>query len=149
MKMRKKQNLIICRKNQNENWMAEKLRTSGHRWSRQAQWGWRLFDFWNHELGIAIEVDGPNHDKAKDAEIDALFFKKSGIVTLRVRNKNESDAAQVLLFISNTNTWNDRRLAMGLSVIRNGRVRSFQSVTKAVARMGHLNLNAEYGKVAQ
>ena len=38
--------------------MAEKLAATGHRWSRQAIWGKRIFDFWCATLGIAVEVDG-------------------------------------------------------------------------------------------
>jgi len=95
--------------NPNELWMKAKLDTTGLQWTRQAQWGWRLFDFWCHELGIAVEVDGPEHDQAKDAKRDAYNLKRSGILVLRVRNQNEGDAAKALADIQAACTWQERR----------------------------------------
>lgn len=118
MKMRQRQNLVNCKKSDAEQWMLAKLKKTGHKWKRQAQWGWRLFDFWNYKLGIAVEVDGPEHDKALDAERDMDNWEVSRILVIRVRNFNEADAKAAIEKIANAETWNDRRAAAGLKLIR-------------------------------
>jgi very-short-patch-repair endonuclease len=77
MRKRRRQNLSSALKNPNENAMADLLATTGYVWSRQATWGFRVFDFWCHKLGCAVEVDGIQHD--------------SGIVVLRAWNNNATD----------------------------------------------------------
>jgi len=115
MEMRKQQNLVIAKRNPNENWMYEKLQTTGYNWSRQSKWGYRLFDFWCHYLGIAIEVDGNSHNKRYDKIRDEYNYNCSGILVLRVRNKNEDDAKRIMDIIkASTDNWNDRRINLGL-----------------------------------
>lgn len=114
MRKRQAQNRALCVTNGNENWMAAKLETTGMKWTRQAWWGYRLFDFWNATLGIAVEVDGPEHDKAYDAHRDEYNFRRSGILVLRVRNLSEDDATRALDAIANAEPWKERRQAMGL-----------------------------------
>lgn len=116
MKERQIQNRINCVKNRNENWMKAKLAGTGFKWTRQAQWGYRLFDFWCHELGIAIEVDGPEHNKHVDNYRDEYNFRRSGIIVLHVRNNNDGDADEALAFISKSDKWSDRRNALGLNL---------------------------------
>lgn len=118
MKMRQDQNLAICWKNSNEAWMAEKLEKTGWTWKRQAQWGYRLFDFWNFALGIAVEVDGLSHNKSYDAVRDAYNLQRSGILVLRVRNRNEEDARRALTEIEKACLWNERRVGLGLKPVR-------------------------------
>lgn len=118
MAMRKKQNIIQSRNSRAEDWMYKKLLTTGYKWGRQAVWGWRVFDFWCHQLGIAVEVDGAEHNREYDAERDAYNWKKSRIIVLRVDNFNENDAAKVLGKIAKSQTWNERREEAGLSRIR-------------------------------
>jgi len=118
MKMRQKQNLEISLRNPNEHWMADKLSQTNVKWSRQSQRGFRIFDFWCHTLGIAVEVDGPEHNKRYDAFRDSENLRVSGIVVLRVRNRNERDAKKALDFISRAETWNERRARMGLKLIK-------------------------------
>lgn len=118
MKMRQNQNKQICTTNRNENWMFEILKRTGLKWSRQAQWGYRLFDFWNAAKGIAVEVDGPEHDPEYDCIRDAFNYKKSGIVVLRVRNGNDEDAAKTVVAIHSSGTWNERRVSLGLKPIK-------------------------------
>lgn len=115
MRMRKGQNLRCARNNSNENWFAGKLDKSGHKWSRQATWGYRVFDFWCHELGIAIEVGGPEHNRTYDAYRDEYNLRRSGTVVLRVRNRNEVDAAKALSVIAAFETWKERREKLGLN----------------------------------
>lgn len=97
--------------NANENWMHTKL---GSGWTRQPRWGYRIFDFWNHSLGCAVEVDGGEHDRGYDNYRDEYNFRRSGIVVLRVRNKNEEDASDVLRAISKLGDHSGRKEVMGI-----------------------------------
>jgi len=114
MAMRQVQNRQACKGNRNENWMADKLKTTSRQWTRQAQWGYRLFDFWCGELGVAIEVDGPEHHAGRDSYRDEYNFRRSAIVVLRVRNGNEEDAARTMIVLETLGTWEERRKLLGL-----------------------------------
>lgn len=119
MKMRQNQNLVSCKKSKAESWMADKLEsTKPFKWTRQAQWGIRLFDFWNYKLGIAVEVDGSEHVHNIDITKDRVDYVVSGIVVLRVRNFNEDDAGKALLYISRSGSWNDRRKLLNLKPVK-------------------------------
>lgn len=113
MKMRQAQNRKVCKYNKAENWMYEKLDTTGLSWTRQAVWGWRVFDFWNKELGVAVEVDGTRHDQEKDRKNDAKNWNVSRIIVLRVSNFSEIEANLAIETILSSDTWNDRRIASG------------------------------------
>lgn len=117
MKMRQDQNLEACVDVRAEAWMAERLKRTGRSWKRQAQWGYRLFDFWCFELGVALEVDGSTHDPEYDRVRDEYNFNRSGILVIRVRNWNDDDAARALEEIARAGTWNERRQALGLKPI--------------------------------
>lgn len=114
MKWRKNQNIAKSLKNESENWFDEKIKPLGIKYSRQAVWGYRVFDFWFSGLGIAVEIDGNSHNKEYDAYRDEYNFKRSGIIVLRVRNKNENDAEKVISQIMNSDTWLERREKMDL-----------------------------------
>jgi very-short-patch-repair endonuclease len=120
MKGRQEQNIARSKANPNEQWMAEHLSSTEIKWTRQAQWGYRIFDFWNHRLGVAIEVDGTSHDAVYDEFRDKANMTKSGILVLRVRNRNEADALEALEAIKLAETWNTRRTALGLKPMYNG-----------------------------
>lgn len=120
MRKRQNQNRVICQNNKAENWMAEKLSKTGYAWTRQAQWGYRLFDFWSHHLGVAVEVDGPEHHKGRDKFRDTYNFRRSGIIVLRVENFDEESAAKAIEDISKSGTWKNRRESMK---IKGGKVR--------------------------
>lgn len=109
MRTRQAQNRSSCKSSAAENWMAEKLKATGKNWTRQAQWGYRLLDFWNHELGIAVEIDGPEHNAEYDAARDKYNFLRSALVVLRVRNFNEGDASLALATIAASQTWKERK----------------------------------------
>lgn len=111
MRMRQDQNKAACISNSNENWMRSILETRTElKWTRQASWGYRLFDFWNAYLGIAVEVDGKEHNHVIDSYRDEYNFKRSGIIVLRVRNRNEEDAAAAIdAIVSEVETWAQRR----------------------------------------
>lgn len=116
MKHRQQENIERSLRNPNENWMAERLKETGMKWTRQARWGYRLFDFWNKDKGIAVEVDGPEHRKDVDAFHDDENYKISGILVIRVRNRNEADADKAIKTIKSAGTWHDRRVLLGIRV---------------------------------
>jgi very-short-patch-repair endonuclease len=118
MRKRKAQNLVNCESSTAESTVFNALQQTNYKWSRQATWGWRIFDFWNHTLGIAVEVDGPEHDSIHDAENDAKNWKTSRIKVLRIRNYNSEDLQKVLDEINKSDTWNKRRTEAGLKLIR-------------------------------
>lgn len=110
MRMRQRQNRKSCLRSKSESWAFDLLTTrTSIRWTRQAQSGFRIFDFWSHELGIAVEIDGPEHDRAKDAENDKWQFGRRSIVVLRVRNLNEDDMRQAIEIVSASESWTQRR----------------------------------------
>lgn len=117
MKIQQEQNLVACKTVAAERWMADLLKTTGYKWKRQRQWGYRLFDFFNSKLGIAVEVDGPTHDKEYDSVRDRYNYQTSGILVLRVRNFNEDDAARALSEIATAATWNERREMLELKLL--------------------------------
>jgi very-short-patch-repair endonuclease len=113
MRVRQRQNLQ--RRSKAELWMAEHLSKTGVKWTRQAIWGRRIFDFWSHDLGIAIEVDGPEHKKKVDDYKDAYNLHRSGVIVIRVKNFNEDDAQMALEKILNCKeNWKARRKRLGL-----------------------------------
>lgn len=118
LRMRQYQNMRKAISNKNENWMHNKLMKTGLKWSRQAIWGYRLFDFWCHEKGIAVEVDGPEHDAEKDAARDMAYYRKSGILVWRVPNGDEEAAAYALGGIAKAEAWSVRRKKLGLPAIK-------------------------------
>lgn len=114
MLQRQAENLVYCKVNRNERWMMEILDRTGVKWTRQTRWGYRIFDFWSPVLGVAVEVDGLEHDPAYDAHRDEYNFRRSAVVVLRVRNRNEEDAEFVLRMISKLGPWKDRRIELGI-----------------------------------
>jgi very-short-patch-repair endonuclease len=114
MRERAAQNLARAASNPNENWFWRKLEATGKSWTRQAQWGYRIFDFWCHEIGTAVEVDGPEHRAAYDAYRDEYNLRRSGILVLRVKNLNEADATTALAVIAQAETWADRKARLGI-----------------------------------
>lgn len=115
MRGRVAENLARSARNQNEQWAANRLSETPYRWKPQAQWGYRIFDFWCQFLGVAVEIDGPDHDPEYDAYRDEYNFRRSGIVVLRVRNKNEQDMDDAIAMLDRIEGWTARRLDMGLS----------------------------------
>ena len=120
MKQRQQQNRAKCMNSKAENWMAGKLLETGMKWTRQAQWGFRLFDFWNVTRGIAVEVDGREHRAAEDEKQDAVDFEKSGIVVIRVQNFDEEQAQNAIVQITSSGSWNERRARLGLKSVSGG-----------------------------
>lgn len=120
MQMRQAQNRAACVTNPNENWMRDQLKATGHKWTRQARWGFRIYDFWCARLGIAVEVDGREHDSEIDALKDRLDYERSGIMVLRVRNGNQEDADVAIQTITESPTWNERRYSLKMKSVSGG-----------------------------
>lgn len=114
MKDRQNQNLESCINSKAESWANSRLKETGIKWNRQAQWGYRLFDFWNDKLGIAVEVDGKEHNPNYDKYRDDYNFKRSAILVLRVRNFNDQDMDSAISLINTSDTWIERRIQMKL-----------------------------------
>lgn len=73
-------------RNENEIRIKDFLESSGYTWEVQFPYTNRIFDFYCHELCLAIEVDGKKdylHEMAKDD----LAFKTNGVVVIRIGNK--------------------------------------------------------------
>ena len=117
MAMRAKQNIARSKLNSAENWMHARLAETGLKWSRQAQWGYRIFDFWCHRIGCAVEVDGNSHKgcEAYDAYRDKYNFLRSGIVVIRVLNFDEHGADDAIAEIRSMKTWAERKAEMGIT----------------------------------
>ena len=114
MRERAEQNKALSKNNPNEQWAKARLDNTPHKWTAQAQWGYRIFDFWCARLGVAVEIDGREHDPEYDAYRDEYNFRRSAVVVLRVRNRNESDMQRVIQALGKISTWADRRESMGL-----------------------------------
>ena len=98
--------------NQNENRVWAVLGTG---WTRQAVRGYRIHDFWNHDLGCAIEVDGAEHNRDHDNYRDEYNFRRSGVIVLRCRNNNKSDLEEVIRVIGIMETLNSRKDKLGIA----------------------------------
>lgn len=114
MKERQDQNLQSCKNSKAESWANLRLKETGLKWTRQAQWGYRLFDFWNDRLGIAVEIDGTEHNKKYDKYRDDYNYKRSAIIVLRVKNFNNTDMDEAISTIIKSKTWIERRIQMNL-----------------------------------
>ena len=110
--MKKRQRQNQSRLVQAEVWANEQLEKTGKKWSRQSLWGCRIFDFWCAELGIAVEIDGIEHDANYDAARDLYNYYRSGIIVCRVRNYNQLDMDAALQTIKTADSWKGRKQKM-------------------------------------
>jgi hypothetical protein len=74
LKERQKENYARCVNNKSENWMLEKLKKTGLKWTRQAIWGFRMFDFWSAKLGIEKRELWWQRRKRLGLKFDSLTF---------------------------------------------------------------------------
>ena len=114
MRKRVGQNRNRSMKNKNEN-DAGTIFLKEDGWKRQAQWGVRIFDFWNHLKGVAVEIDGPEHHQEYDATRDDYNFYRSGIIVLRVANGDLERMRLVAAQVRGYGSWSERRQSMGLA----------------------------------
>lgn len=104
--------LRVARRNPHEQWMARLLAETGHEWTPQQIAGHRIYDFWCRELGVAVEVDGPDHDPDWDHWRDCDDWRYRRVLVLHVRNHDGADAARALREIAVTGRWTDRLAAL-------------------------------------
>lgn len=121
------------------------------KFSRQSEWGYRIFDFWWHEMGVVIEVDGPEHNAGYDAYRDTYNFLRSGIVVLRVKNFDDTTAVKAIENLVVECSWTDRRRSLGLLTTEASRQgRRELSVNgdwqEALRRLDEAGLYCSYGK---
>lgn len=104
----RRKTLKAALRNGNENWMAAHLETTSHRWVRQQIAGHRIYDFFCRELGVAIEVDGEDHEPDYDHWRDLDDWRYARVLVLHVENRNEADAYRAMEEIAVTGTWANR-----------------------------------------
>lgn len=68
-----------------------------------------MFDFWNAGLGIAIEIDGAEHDPVYDQYRDRYNYYRSGILVLRVPNFDDAAMDLAIDVIRNAETHAERK----------------------------------------
>jgi very-short-patch-repair endonuclease len=122
MRRRQAQNLAACVNNENENRVGRALTELGLKFSRQAIWGFRLYDFWISKYGLAIEVDVPEHDRAYDRYRDEYNFRRSGIVVIRILNNEDCIPDRIKGVIFKIGDWMPRREAFGIKSTRSSLV---------------------------
>ncbi len=114
MKMRKIQNHDHAQGNRCENEVWSRLKDGRYSFNRQSSWGYRVFDFWCHELGVAIEVDGNTHDAGYDAYRDEWNFRRSAIVVLRMRNGDMRELGRIMKLLPKLHTRSYRKKRLGI-----------------------------------
>lgn len=114
--MRMRQNQNKSRVLAAEDWAYGFLKQeSGIAWTRQAAWGFRIFDFWNANLGCAVEIDGPEHDAGYDGYRDEYNFRSSGIIVLRIRNFDQESARIAIKRMRLLGTLSERKKAIAIN----------------------------------
>jgi very-short-patch-repair endonuclease len=105
-----RENEYKCHVNRAENWMRDKLITtkSSDKWIRQKDKYFRIFDFYNSILGIAVEVDGDTHNPIVDNYRDTYAYYRHSILVLRVPNFDEKISSSVIRMINKALTWQER-----------------------------------------
>jgi very-short-patch-repair endonuclease len=139
MRRREQQNLGLSLRNQNENQAAAIIATESRlRWQRQKPWGCRLFDFWCGHKGVAIEIDGPEHNDGYDSARDRYNSLRSCIVVFRVPNGDLSALRSALQQVHAMPSWKERRQAAGTSVSGPGSMKiRRQHVYSAGLKLAH------------
>ena len=94
------------------------IKTYGFKYTRQAIWHTRLFDFWFGIKGVAIEIDGGTHNnpgqKLKDKISDKHFYNISGIIVIRVKDYDLDGIRKIMDRLQFADSWQDRRKKMGI-----------------------------------
>jgi len=114
MEMRRVQNLKMALVSRAENWMFAKLKCiQGVKWIRQYVFGYRIFDFFDKKWGIAVEVDGPEHDEEYDTLRDDKNRDENAVIIYRVNNFDGEDAkfaiSRIRKFIKDGKSWAVRK----------------------------------------
>lgn len=84
----------LTHSNPAENWFARKIcKDFPYTFQRQVRYGYRIFDFYNAQLHVAIEIDGKqfHQDQAFDQQRDEAYTHNYGVVIFRVRAFSRDD----------------------------------------------------------
>jgi very-short-patch-repair endonuclease len=138
---RRAQNLV--RHSAAEQWAWPHIAKTGGRWERQAVWGLRIFDFFSIKRGIAVEIDGPEHNKEYDAARDKYNYYRSGILVLRVRNFNDADLKAAIAEIKKGETRKQRRKRVRVELGLPETAAMKDAVEKAGLKLAHCNWQPE------
>lgn len=115
MRKRVRENEVMSYANRTENAVAKILgENSSMIWRRQKQWGVRIFDFWCHQKGVAIEMDGPEHNEAYDRKRDEYVLGRSAIIVIRFKNHDLAGVLKRCADIDQMPDWHTRRVERGL-----------------------------------
>lgn len=109
MKFRQAQNRARTLSNRNECDAFLVLNESGKTPTRQAVWSWRIFDFWWPFEGVALEMDGVEHDPVWDEIRDRYNFARSGILVYRATNGDMVRVKDVADAVKKAGEWCARR----------------------------------------
>lgn len=88
------------------------MERTGIKITKQARRWYRIFDFRVPSKWLAIEIDWGYHtgkQKRKDNHYDKYNYERSWIITLRVPNRDNEKALEVMQTIEQEISWRDRR----------------------------------------
>lgn len=104
-------------------WKLDKLKKDYWiKFTRQAVFWTRIFDFWCHDLWIAIEIDWNSHNTRKEYDnIMDKFHNHCWILVYRVRNFNEWDAYEAIENVKKAEKWIVRRYKLWLPLSENNK----------------------------
>lgn len=109
--------------NLSENWFWEKYlnplkKNYWIKFTRQAMWGTRIYDFRCKDKWIAIEIDWKYHNndrkKEKDEKYDKYNYWVSWIVVLRIPPFDKDMSIDVIEKVKQSCLWKHRRVLMWL-----------------------------------
>ena len=78
-------------------WKRLKAGALGQHFRRQQIIAGFIADFYCHQAALVVEVDGPSHDPAYDAERDRIFTDL-GLIVMRLTNQQVQEQIGVVLY---------------------------------------------------
>ena len=99
-----------------ERWLLDRLKSTGLKWTKRSE-----YVLWQFERGVMIRID-PEPDLRIAVErptppgsaTEPSWFRDRGVIVLRVRALDESDATDAVRAVGLTDSWNERRADLGL-----------------------------------
>jgi len=110
---------MVSKSNVRDNWADAILGTGTLKWTRKAIWGCRLFDFWNGQKGVAIELDLAKPGSGEEEDRHAR--ERSGIVVYRVKSFDEGHLRLVMAEAECLEDWQVRREKFGIPYLLKGK----------------------------
>lgn len=124
MKRYKEDNINMSYNNKSENRMqgilTKNYKETWYKFTRQANWWFRIFDFWCDYLWVVIEVDGWYHQteyqKNKDNRYDKYHYEVNWIKVYRIKPYDDCWAVEMIKIINKEQTWKQRRMSLWLNM---------------------------------